>query len=311
MSTDSWLQKYVAIVKSTFEFSRFVRSSKVEIAETETRIATQSQSIQKEIDVFDAILGEIPPSALKKRSRPRYMMLTEEEREEAETVLNRPGGPDIVACRNNIEISADKIQCLQDKEWLNDEVINYYMDLLNDLNSRIGGSRLVPNTYLWNSFFWLKLSDDGKGYNYKSVQRWTSRKKIDIFSFDRMIVPMNVGRNHWALGFVDMKNKVVRYYDSLAAGTVHTRFSEFILKYLEDEFKDKKKGEECPQFTTEFSTEPAEDIPQQRNGYDCGVFMCSFAECLANGRDWVDFDQSFIPDMRRKIISQILSNKIG
>lgn len=311
MSTEnSWLERYVAIVKSTFEFSRFVRISKGDIAIKEKKIETQSLSIKKDIDVFDAILGEIPPSALKKRARPRYMMLSSEEQDEADTILNGPGGPDIVACRNNIEISGDKIQCLQDKEWLNDEVINYYMDLLNELNSKIGGSRLVPNTYLWNSFFWLKLSDDGKGYNYKSVQRWTSRKKIDIFSFDRMIVPMNVGRNHWALGFVDLRAKIVRYYDSLAAGTVHTRFSEFILKYLEDEFRDKRKHEECPQFTTEFSTEIVDDIPQQRNGYDCGVFMCSFAECLANGRDWIDFDQTFITDMRRKIITQILSNKI-
>ena len=215
-------------------------------------------------------------------------------------------GSEIIASRNNIDISKDKIQCLGDREWLNDEVINYYFDLLNELPTPKRGR---PKTYLWNSFFWLKLSDDGKGYNYKSVQRWTSRKKIDLFSLDRFIVPMNIGRNHWALGLVDLNTKRVRYYDSLAAGTVHTAFAQFMLKYLEDEFKDKRKGEECPQFSSEFTVDPVEP-PQQRNGFDCGVFTCMNAECLAAGRDWIDFDQSFISDMRRKILFQILNNKI-
>jgi sentrin-specific protease 1 len=308
--SDGWLSKYLALVRSTFEFSLFVKSSKQSIESAEVEINHQKSKIQNEIKVLDAILGEIPPEALKPRPRPKYMYLSPEERISAESLLDSPSTSAVIASRNNIELSHDKIQCLRDREWLNDEVINFYMDLINDLSARIGGKRTIPKTYCWNSFFWLKLSDDGKGYNYKAVQRWTSRKKIDLFSFDRIIVPMNVGRNHWALGFVDLKNKHVRYYDSLAGGSIHTRFSEFILRYLDDEFRDKKKDLEALELAKSFSVEPALNIPQQENGFDCGVFMCSFAECLATGRDWIDFDQSFIPDMRRKILTQISNNSI-
>ena len=296
-----WFSKYVELVKSTFEFSRFVRKSAPKSAEVDVERA------KKETAVFDAILGEIPVDALKPPPRPKYMQLTPDERLKANEFLNQSTSNEIVAKRNNIEITVDKLMCLNDREWLNDEVINFYFDMLNELPVPKRGR---PSTYLWNSFFWLKLSDDGKGYNYKSVQRWTSRKKIDLFSFDRFIVPMNIGRNHWALGLVDLKSKRIRYYDSLAAGTVHTAFAEYMLKYLEDEFRDKRKEQECPPFRSEFVVDTVEP-PQQRNGYDCGVFTCMHAECLAAGRDWIDFNQNDIPDMRRKILLQIINNKVA
>jgi Ulp1 family protease len=302
MSNDNWLSKYIDLVKSTFEFSRFVkrgvektRSAKVDV-----------DRVKKEEAVFDAILGEIPPEALKPPGRPKYMILTSEDRTRAEFFFSeRSNGNEVIASRNNIQVTRDTLKCLNDREWLNDEVINFYFDMLNDLPVPKRGR---PKTFLWNSFFWLKLSDDGKGYHYRAVQRWTSRKKIDLFSFDRFIVPMNIGRNHWALGLVDLKNKRIRYYDSLAAGTVHTGFAEYMIRYLEDEFRDKKKGEECPDL--KFVCDPVEP-PQQKNGYDCGVFTCMHAECLAAGRDWIDFSQNDIPEMRRKILNQIIENKVG
>lgn len=301
------LSKYWDLVRSTFEFSKFVRFTKGLINKDINKAELETNEARKQVEVFDAILGEIPPEALKPPPRPRYMELTEDDRKLAESILNSNGGSELIASRNNIEISKDKIQCLRDREWLNDEVINFYFDLLNDLPIPKRGR---PRTYLWNSFFWLKLSDDGKGYNYKAVQRWTTRKKINLFSYDRFIVPMNIGRNHWALGLVDISNKRIRYYDSLAAGTVHTAFSEYMVRYLEDEFKDKHQGEACPEFSKEFLIEPV-DPPQQRNGFDCGVFTCMNAECLASGRDWIDFDQSSISNMRKKILIQIMRGQIS
>jgi sentrin-specific protease 1 len=289
-----WLEKYVTLVKSSFEFSKWVKDL---------------GRAKKEVQVYDAILGEIPPEALKPPPRPRYMYLSPQERESAEKFFSdKHSDPnEILVKRNNVELTRDKLMCLCDKTWLNDEVINWYMDMLNDRVPRKNG----PKTFCWNSFFWLKLSDDGKGYNYNSVRRWSTKRKIKIFDFDRILVPMNIGRNHWAIGLVDIRNKKVRYYDSLAAGTVHTAFAEFILKYLEDEFKDKNKDaqEQCPEFSKDFIAEPVYP-PQQLNGYDCGVFTCMNAECLSNGRDSIDFTQKDIPEMRRKMLCQVLENNI-
>ena len=301
------LSAYVALVKGSIEFSKNIRDARNEIEILTNNLESEISVIREELSVIDdVIFGLIPVSALKKRPRPPYMLLTPEERLLADQLLDdsNSGSSAVIASRNNIEVTGDKLQCLNNREWLNDEVINFYFDMLNEL----GKENRYYKTYLWNSFFWLKLCGDGKGYNYKAVQRWTSRKKIDIFEYDRIIVPMNIGKNHWALGLVDLKDKAVKYYDSLAANTIHKSFSEFILQYLEDEFKDKKRNDECPDFKS-FEVLLVEP-PQQRNGFDCGVFTCMNAECLVSGRDWIDFDQSMIPDMRRKIAVQIHNHRI-
>jgi len=289
------VSKYFALVRASLEFSKNVK------AESD-QIKSRSDTIRKDISVLDALLGPIPVSVLKKKPRPNYMTLTPDEQVLAEVLFLSAPSSDVIASRNNIIVTKDKLLCLKDREWLNDEVINFYFDMLNDL---------APNkVFLWNSFFWLKLSSDGNGYNYKAVQRWTSRKKIDIFLFDRIIVPMNVGKNHWALGLVDLKQRTISYFDSLAPRTVHASFAEYMIRYLEDEFRDKHKGEACPDFLGTFTTTVV-DPPQQKNGFDCGVFTCMNAECLTSGRYWIDFDQSMIPEMRRKIAVQISAGKIN
>ena len=289
------VSKYFALVRASLEFSKNVK------AESD-QIKSRSDTIRKDISVLDALLGPIPVSVLKKKPRPNYMTLTPDEQVLAEVLFLSAPSSDVIASRNNIIVTKDKLLCLKDREWLNDEVINFYFDMLNDL---------APNkVFLWNSFFWLKLSSDGNGYNYKAVQRWTSRKKIDIFLFDRIIVPMNVGKNHWALGLVDLKQRTISYFDSLAPRTVHASFAEYMIRYLEDEFRDKHKGEACPDFLGTFTTTVV-DPPQQKIGFDCGVFTCMNAECLTSGRYWIDFDQSMIPQMRRKIAVQISAGKIN
>lgn len=52
-----------------------------------------------------------------------------------------------------------------------------------------------------------------------------------------------------------------------------------------------------------------QDIPQQENAFDCGIFVCQFMDCLS--RDWgggdtiFDFDQGNMPYIRRKMIHEV------
>jgi sentrin-specific protease 1 len=50
-----------------------------------------------------------------------------------------------------------------------------------------------------------------------------------------------------------------------------------ILKYLELEFADKEYPFDISEWTFVHKT----NIPKQTNGYDCGVFVCAFAESIA------------------------------
>ncbi|KAF4699082.1 hypothetical protein FOZ63_014755, partial [Perkinsus olseni] len=174
---------------------------------------------------------------------------------------------------------------LQQGRWLNDEVVNYYFMMLQDRSDRSQGK--LPRTFLWNSFFWQKLSSNASGaYSYKSVARWSKRRHADIFSFERMIVPIHVGKTHWALGVVDLKECTLSYYDSLGAS--HPKFYDYISRYIEDEHKDKnshaplRKPSEWQRRDAVIT--PTCIVPRQNNSNDCGVFMCMFAEAVSGGR---------------------------
>lgn len=52
------------------------------------------------------------------------------------------------------------------------------------------------------------------------------------------------------------------------------------------------------------------EVPQQTNGSDCGVFVCQFCECLADGRP-LDFTQADIPDRRLKMVRKKKSNSFS
>ena len=51
------------------------------------------------------------------------------------------------------------------------------------------------------------------------------------------------------------------------------------------------------------------NTPQQNNGTDCGVFMCSFAECVASGQE-LTFRQTDVRDQREHLGVSILEGRI-
>lgn len=103
------------------------------------------------------------------------------------------------------------------------------------------------------------------------------------------------------MAIIYVKNKTIKYYDSL-----HKHFSSNdcvskLLNYLKEEHIDKKK-----QFFNEmeWKTQNVHDIPQQQNGYDCGVFSCMYAEFITRNRP-IEFSQEKMPYFRMKMIYEI------
>ncbi|XP_067833033.1 sentrin-specific protease 1, partial [Heptranchias perlo] len=117
----------------------------------------------------------------------------------------RPGNPDEVLSEAfRLTITRKDIHTLNHLNWLNDEVINFYMNLLVVR----GKTRALPTVHAFNTFFFPKVKSDG----YQAVKRWT--KKVDIFAMDILLVPIHLGV-HWCLAVVDFRKKTVSYYDSM------------------------------------------------------------------------------------------------
>jgi len=200
----------------------------------------------------------------------------------------------------------DEMQCLKDGEWLDDKVIEIYMRLVVR-RSRSGGEQFRRLEVVKNSFFYTKLTKEGKGYDYSSVRSWT--RKPGILDTDAILVPINVNGNHWVLGVVNLTDKRIEFYDSMR-GPAEKHF-QVLRRWIKDEWLDKKK-QQLDLSQWEDYTPPR--CPQQNNGIDCGVFVCKFADCVGRQLDLngqpAPFGQQHMTLFRRRLCLELIRGKM-
>ena len=114
--------------------------------------------------------------------------------------------------------------------------------------------------------------------------------EIDIFDYDLIMVSIHMPL-HWALVVVDSFQLTVTYYDSYIQEHTTDAPAYIINKYLEDEYRE-KKGQELGLKCTTYSDKT---VQQQGNGYDCGVYVCLFAEQPARD-ETIAVNPADIPD---------------
>jgi len=174
---------------------------------------------------------------------------------------------------------------------INDETINKYMDLITE--------RSPETVYAFNTFFYTSYATHG----FSKVCRWT--KNVDIFSKNKLFFPIHINEEeHWCLACVDFKNKVITYYDSLG-GRNFTCLKK-ILQYLLFEHLDKKNANFEP---TGWALTNERNCPRQMNLWDCGIFVCMFAEYLARDVQ-LTFSQKDMKMFRRQMKSEIKKKKL-
>lgn len=220
--------------------------------------------------------------------------LTDEMKMRIENALRPSPSSEVLVEGFGQRITRRDFQTLKGLNWLNDEVINFYMNLLIE-RSRATGK--LPSVYAFNTFFYPKLSEQG----HSSLRRWT--RKVDVFAHDLLVVPVHL-KMHWCLAVIDFRDKTIRYYDSM--GHPNNDCLNDLLLYLKEESVDKKKQ---PYDMTGWKLENVKDIPQQMNGSDCGVFSCMFAEYICRNAK-ITFSQQDMPYFRRKIVYEILNRKL-
>lgn len=220
--------------------------------------------------------------------------LTPEMENEIDDALNKIPQSEVLIEKFHIQITRRDIKTLDGLNWLNDEVINFYMNLLMERSQK---NDRYPRVYAFNTFFYPKLSKSG----YHSVCRWT--KKVDLFSYDMLLVPIHLGM-HWCMSVVDFKTKCISYYDSMLHNNEWCL--ESLLEYLKAEHQD-KKGSSYD--TDVWKLQNKKDIPQQMNGSDCGMFACKFADYLSR-RAKIKFDQQHMPYFRRRMVYEIINAKL-
>ncbi|CEP63568.1 SUMO protease ULP1 LALA0_S08e05578g [Lachancea lanzarotensis] len=230
-----------------FKFDTSVLTFKEEF-ESYRKLKEEREKIQKEIR--------------KLREKPQTLVpdLTPEDLQVVKNTLRRSDNG-IIMNKNNIELKVYDFKTLAPSRWLNDVIIEFFMKHIELTTAR---------SIAFNSYFYTTLSRNG----YQGVRRWMKKKKADVNNLDKIFAPINLNQSHWALGVIDIKNRKISYVDSLSSGPNNMSFA--ILKdlqnYLCQESKDTLGGD--------FEL-IHEDCPQQPNGFDCGVYVCTNALYLS------------------------------
>ncbi|KAL3046670.1 hypothetical protein OYC64_004622 [Pagothenia borchgrevinki] len=185
-------------------------------------------------------------------------------------------------------LTMDDLGTLYGQNWLNDQIMNMYGDLVMDS---------VPDkVHFFNSFFYDKLRTNG----YDGVKRWT--KNVDIFQKDLLLIPIHL-EVHWSLVSVDIPRRAITYFDSQR--TLNRRCPKHIFKYLQAEAIKKDQQD----FLTGWKGFFKMNVGRQNNDSDCGAFVLQYCKCLALGQPF-SFGQLDMPRLRRQMYKELCHCKL-
>lgn len=185
-------------------------------------------------------------------------------------------------------LTMDDLGTLYGQNWLNDQIMNMYGDLVMD--------SVPEKVHFFNSFFYDKLRTKG----YDGVKRWT--KNVDIFQKDLLLIPIHL-EVHWSLVSVDIPRRAITYFDSQR--TLNRRCPKHIFKYLQAEAIKKDQQD----FLTGWKGFFKMNVGRQNNDSDCGAFVLQYCKCLALGQPFI-FGQQDMPRLRRQMYKELCHCKL-
>ena len=108
---------------------------------------------------------------------------------------------------------------------------------------------------------------------------------------------------------VDMEQKSITFYDSMnGAGT---GYLDAAIRWLTDEHQDKKKGPLQPPPNQWSLQSRLPHVPQQGNGYDCGVFTSMCADYLTDDLPLQCYGQADMENFRLRIAAACMRGQLG
>ena len=240
---------------------------------------------------------------------------------------------------NNIKIKYTQLSCLQQERWINSDVINFYLSLLEkeDINLCRNNPDRKPSLFFDSYFMESLLGKDNLGnrhsvYSYESVYEKSTAliearfgKDTDktVFDFDKIFVVINIGNTHWTLAVLFRGLKEIRYYDSLITREWNPNlYLRALLRWYEEEVQRKLQTSEVAQEnpkrvrlnTAIWKLKAMKNTARQRNGFDCGAIVLMNARLLLLNlpASYITEHMSYINDNNRgSLFSRIIRHKIA
>lgn len=222
------------------------------------------------------------------------------------------------------EISQESMMRLSEGRWLNDECINAYVALINQREREINPTQVA--TLALNTFFFTMLEDmqNAGAYNFRKLNRYITKKKVQLREVKNLLIPINIRRCHWLLMNVHIPTSTFYLIDSLGSPNCD-KYVHLVSQFLEDYFNEtigqgktieeeslKKWRATCPK-----------DVTKQINMSDCGLHTCLNMEVISRlesraSQDLPTFEaglkfpmsEEISTEYRRKLMIEILAGQI-
>ncbi|KAJ6683289.1 hypothetical protein OIU85_007015 [Salix viminalis] len=182
----------------------------------------------------------------------------------------------VVQCKNYY-LTRGELRSLRPRTWLDDNVLSTMSDAVTLVKKKM---KYPVNWYLPISFA-ENTDDPRKCISFAEKHRIKENYMSDLLCCEKVFVPVfDEERNHFFLYVLQLKTQVVEIWDSFAASSQSDwgdRRLHNLLVSLDALFKDDidQKYQNVWSFK-DFRMERPSNVPQQPNGYDCGVYVIKF-----------------------------------
>ena len=205
-------------------------------------------------------------------------------------------GPDEeVLATHGLHLKRCDMKTLQGQNYLNDQIIDEYMRLVQQRNET---HPELPKVIACTTFLYTQLKTFGLEEGCRRTRRWI---KEDLTQKDFVLFPIH-HNDHWSLVVAEPKRKVVHYLDSINGSRYRSAAPGRIRGYMER--LHERKGEQV-----KYKIRIRKDPPLQENGVDCGVFTCLYAERLTR-KAGMNFKQADIPQARERMMEELLQGRL-
>lgn len=192
-----------------------------------------------------------------------------------------------------IELSTSDIECLEPERYITSPIMNFYIRYLRRPLSPIGKPR--GEYHFFNTYFFSKLEEavssckGDRDERFMKLRRWF--KGVNIFQKAYIFLPIH-GDLHWSLVIIcvpakeDESGPIVLHLDSLGFHA-STSILDMVICYLKEEWNNLNQNGPPPDLPISeriWANLPRRIekkklmVPQQKNEYDCGLFVLYFME---------------------------------
>ncbi|PON98938.1 Ulp1 protease family, C-terminal catalytic domain containing protein [Trema orientale] len=192
-----------------------------------------------------------------------------------------------------VEISYADFDCLAPQCYLTSTIMNFYMRYLQQHASPT--TMAMHDCHFFNTYFYNKLKEavSNKGRSkdnfFSKFRRWW--KGVNIFQKEYILIPINEDL-HWSLVIICIPDKkeesgpIVLHLDSLGLHSSRSVFRN-IKSFLKEEWQYLDQEASCSDLPFADSiwrqlpnriVDKTIAVPQQKNDYDCGLFVLFFME---------------------------------